>query len=142
MREVRDPAFRACAVLAVLFACGSHDPPPSPKRDAGAVPIGSAATAPELAARPLGEASVDAFAWRKRDGQRAFHVAQISESDGNWPGVVAACKTALATDPTHLDAAWLLAIGYAKNHVLERITEPLAQAVAGDFGKWAAASLE
>ena len=143
MREVRDRPVRAgLAVLAVLFACGSHDPAPSPKRDAGAMPIGSAAALPELAARPLGEASVDAFAWRKRDGQRAFHVAQIAEAEGNWPGVVAACKTALAADPTHLDAAWLLAIGYAKSAVLERITEPLAIAVAGDFGKWAAASLE
>ncbi|HEY1551506.1 MAG TPA: hypothetical protein VGG28_26940 [Kofleriaceae bacterium] len=97
---------------------------------------------PELAARPLGAASVDAFAWRKRDGQRAFHVAQLAETDGNWAGVVAACKTALAADPTHLDAAWLLAIGYAKLHSLEAITAPLAQAVAGDFGKWAAPSLE
>jgi hypothetical protein len=143
MLEARDCAFRAgLAVLAVLLACGPHDPAPSPNRDAGATPAGSAASLPELAARPLGEASAGAFGWRKRDGQRAFHVAQIAESDGNWPGVVAACKTALAADPTHLDAAWLLAIGYAKVHSLERVTEPLAQAVAGDFGKWAAASLE
>ncbi len=139
---MRERAFRpACAVLAVLFACHSHDPAPSPTRDA-ATPDGSAVAPAELAARPLGEASVDAFAWRKRDGQRAFRVAQIAEADGNWPGVVAACKTALAADPTHLDAAWLLAIGDAKTGALERVLEPLALAVAGDFGKWAAASLE
>jgi hypothetical protein len=137
---MRDRAF--WAGCAVLIACGSHDPAPSPRRDADATPTGSAAIAPELAARALGEARVDAFAWRKRDGQRAFHVAQIAEAEGNWPGVVAACKTALAADPMHLDAAWLLAIGYAKTGGLDRVLEPLALAVAGDFGKWAAASLE
>ncbi len=110
-----------------------------PRRDAGAIaPAGSAV---ELPARPLGLDQLAAFGWHARSGQPAFRAAQAAEQAGNWPAVVRACTEALAADPKHLDAAWLLAIAYAKTGALERVTEPLALAGAGDYGKWAVASL-
>ena len=110
------------------------------RHDAGAtVPAGSATI--ELPARPLGLGQLAGFGWRTRSGQPAFRAAQAAEAAGNWPTVVRACTQALVADPGHLDAAWLLAIAYAKTGALDKITEPLALAGAGDYGKWAVASL-
>jgi hypothetical protein len=123
-----------------LAACGSPSSVP-PRRDAGAiVPAGSAA-AIDLPARPLGLGQLAEFGWHARSGQPAFHAAQAAEQAGDWPAVVHACTEALAADPKHLDAAWLLAIAYAKTGALDHVTEPLVLAGAGDYGKWAVASL-
>ena len=39
-------------------------------------------------------------------------------------------------------AAWLLAVGFAKTGKLDDVLAPLQLAVAGDFGKWGTPSLE
>jgi hypothetical protein len=131
--------MRICAALLALAACGSPSSAP-PRRDAAAaVPAGSAAM--ELPARPLGLDQLAEFGWHARSGQPAFRAAQAAEQAGNWPAVVRACTEALAADSRHLDAAWLLAIAYAKTGALDHVTEPLALAGAGDYGKWAVASL-
>lgn len=95
-----------------------------------------------LAARPLGLADLDSWQWRTRPGHPAFRTARKAEGRGDWAGVAAACKQALAADPTNLEAAWLYAVALAKTGDLAGITAPLALAGAGDFGKWAIASLE
>jgi hypothetical protein len=82
------------------------------------------------------------FGWRKRAGHPAFRVARKAEVRADWPGVVAACRQALAADPGHLEAAYLLAVGLAKTDKLDDVLAPLQLAAAGDYGKWATASLQ
>lgn len=123
-----------------LAACGGRSSsPPQEKRDGG---IADAPVAIEIPARPLGAADVSAFHWRQRPAHPTFRTAREQEAAGDWAGVVATCKAVLAADPTHLEAAWLLAVGFAKTGKLDEILAPLHQAAAGDFGKWGHASLE
>lgn len=96
----------------------------------------------ELTSRPLGLAELSGYQWRKRPGQAAFKSARKAEGREDWAAVVTACREALAADPGHLDAAWLLAAALGHLGKYGELVEPLAQAVAGDFGKWGAASLE
>ena len=135
--------MRVALVLCVAAACGKGSgsaPAPPPKHDAE-VTVVSAPRA-ELAPRPLGLPELSAYQWRKRAGQPAFKTARKAEGREDWAAVVAACKEALAADPGHLDAAWLLAAALGKLGKTSELVEPLAQAVAGDFGKWGQASLE
>jgi len=95
-----------------------------------------------LQARPLGLPDLEAWQWRSRAGHPAFRNARKAEGRGDWAGVATACKQALAADPTNLEAAWLYAVALAKTGDLLGVTSPLALAGAGDFGKWAVASLD
>ncbi len=130
--------MRVALVVAVV-ACGGK---PAPKQDAGRPPADATAVVAELPARPFGATELAAFDWRKRGGQSAFLAARKAEDREDWPAAVIACKQALAADPTHLEAAWLLAAGNAKLGKLDEVLPPLLVAAGGDFGKWADASLE
>jgi hypothetical protein len=135
--------MRVALVLCVAAACGKGSgstAAPPPKHDAAVTAVSP--TRIELAPRPLGLADLSAYQWRKRAGQPAFKSARKAEGREDWAAVVAACREALVADPTHLDAAWLLAAGLGKLGKTSELVEPLAQAVAGDFGKWGQASLE
>jgi hypothetical protein len=134
------PARAALALVLALGACGRGSKATPAPEDARAAR--DAAPPLELAARPLGEPTLATFGWRKRPGHTAYRAARKAEARDDWPGVVAACQQALATDPDHLDAAWLLAIGLAKTGKLDAVLEPLQVAASGDFGKWGPASLE
>ena len=101
-----------------------------------------AAPVAEVVGRPLGMPDVGSYAWRKRPGHSAFRLARKAEEHGDWPGVVTACQRALAANPSHLEAAWLLAVGYAKLGKTADVLAPLQVAEAGDFGKWGPPSLE
>src|ERR1043165_1734045 len=126
-------------VAAVLSSCGNRpNPPAAEKKDAAPVD----AEAVELAARPLGMPDLAAYGWRKRAGQPAFRLARKAEDRGDWAEVVASCTQALAADPDHLEAAWLLAIGHAKLGENDRVAAPLSQAVAGELARWGTPSLE
>jgi len=135
--------MRVALVLCVAAACGkgsgSTGSPPL-KQDAAVTAVSP--TPVELAAQPLGLPELSAYQWRKRAGQPAFKTARKAEAREDWAGVITACREALAADPGHLDAAWLLAAGLGKLGKLGEVYAPLAQAVAGDFGKWGQASLE
>ena len=101
------------------------------------------ASAPaEVPARPLGMADLAAYGWRKRGGQPAFRLARKAEDKEDWATVVTTCRQALAADPGHLEASWLLAAALGKLGRHAEVLEPLQLAVAGDFGKWGPASLE
>jgi hypothetical protein len=129
----------ALIVAAMLSACGNRpDPPAAAKKDAAPAD----AEAVELVARPLGLPDLAAYGWRKRAGQPAFRLARKSEDRGDWPAVVASCKQALAADPDHLEAAWLMAIGLAKLGQTDQVVAPLHQAVAGELARWGTPSLE
>jgi hypothetical protein len=131
---------RIAAVVVLLCACPRKDPPQTAEtRDAATV---RDAAALELAQAPLGLADISQFQWRKRGGQPAFRVARRAEARDDWPAVVESCKQALTTDPGHLEASWLLAVGFAKTGKTDQVLAPLQHAAAGDFGKWGDASLE
>jgi hypothetical protein len=132
--------MKGIALLFVLSACGHGSPaaPPPPPRDAK---IADAAVV-ESPQKPLGLADLAAFAWRTRGGQPAFRIARKAENKDDWASVVASCRTALANDPGHLEAAWLYAVALAKTGKLGEVLAPLEVAAMGDYGKWALASLE
>jgi len=109
------------------------------RKDAGPADAGLAS---EIAGVPLGLPDLAGYGWRKRAGQPAFRLARKAEAKADWAAVVATCRQALAADPGHLEAAWLLAVGLAKLGQLGEVLRPLHQAAAGDFGKWGLASLE
>ena len=90
----------------------------------------------------LGLVDFDAWQWRKRAGMPAFRTARKAEARGDWAAVAVACGEALAADSSNLEAAWLLAVANGKLGKLDAVTAPLALAGAGDFGKWALASLD
>jgi hypothetical protein len=96
----------------------------------------------EIDGKPLGLPELAAYGWRKRGGQPAFRIARKAEDRDDWSAVVTTCTQALAADPGHLEASWLLAVGLAKLGKTDRVLGPLQQAAAGDFGKWGPASLE
>jgi hypothetical protein len=95
------------------------------------------------ALRPLGAETVAGFAYRRGVGQpayeRAVEAAKAAAED--WQAVIDACREALAADPAHLDAWWLLARAYARKGDHGAMLEPLSAAVAGDWSKWGERSL-
>jgi hypothetical protein len=131
-------------VVLVLAGCSSKPATSAPPhRDGGSVPFADAATpVVQVPATPLGLGDFEAWQWRKRAGQPAFRTARKAEARGDWAGVATACKEALAADPTHLEASWLIAVANAKLGRLDAIAAPLALAGDGDYTKWALQSLE
>ena len=129
------------AFVAVLASasCRSGSGTPAHHDDARSAPSDAASVT--LSPQPLGTTELAAFAYRSRDGQAQFRQARDAEEQGKWAEVAASCEAALAADPRHLDAAYLLAVARAKQQQTERVIEPLAKAVAGDFAKWGNASL-
>jgi hypothetical protein len=133
--------FLVIGVIAVASpGCGNRAaPPPPPPDHRDATPVDAAV---EIDGAELGLPDLASFGWRKRGGQAAFQLARKAEDRGDWAQVVATCRQALAFDPTHLEASWLLAVGLAKLGQLDQVLAPLQHAAAGDFAKWGQASLE
>jgi hypothetical protein len=129
-------------VIGATAACGKGTSSPT-KRDAAVTSTQDAAPAMvELAERPLGLPDLAAHQWRDRGGHASFREARAAEARQDWPAVTSACRAALAADPTHLEASWLLAAALGRQNKNTELVEPLQTAVAGDFAKWGKASLE
>ncbi|MBA3392441.1 MAG: hypothetical protein H0T89_07355 [Deltaproteobacteria bacterium] len=128
------------ACVAALAACGNRASQPAARDDAAAPR--DVAVVVDVPARPLGLPDLDGYGWRKRGGHPAFRVARTAEHREDWPTVVTMCRQALAADPGHLEAAWLLAAALGKQGKHDELLVPLHLAVGGDFGKWGQASLE
>ena len=139
------PAIGLVGVLLALGACGrcgDHAPAPvalAGPRDAAAPARADAVR--ELPPLALGLPSADAFAYRHRAGHPDYRDARAAERRGDWPAVAAACRKALAADPGHLEASYLLSVALAKAGQLDAVLAPLEVAAAGDYLKWGAASL-
>lgn len=102
----------------------------------------SAAVSPvDLAVKPIGLASLDAFGWRRGAGKDAFARALAAEKKGDMDGVAREGAAALAADPGHLEAAWLVAVARAKLGQNDGVLAPLEVAAAGDWAKWGERSL-
>ena len=134
------PGRAIILAFVVVAACGKGTSSPT-KRDAAPAVADAANRVIELAERPLGLADLAAHQWRDRAGHAKFREARAAEAREDWPAVIAACRAALAADPTHLEASWLLAAALGRSGSTD-LVEPLQTAVAGDFAKWGAASLE
>lgn len=150
---VRLAAVRAVVSLVVsaacaCAACSGGSSAQAPGEGSGREDSGAAAKAAEVAippALPLGKASLDEFGYRRGPGREAYERAvkaeKLARVDADWQVVIDACKAALAADPGHLDAAWLLAAAHARKGEHDQILGPLSRAVAGDWGKWGERSL-
>jgi hypothetical protein len=134
MRQSRLALACAALVCGACGACGRGDAPVQPRRDDAGVAIDAAVA--DVAERPLGLPDLAAFQWRKRGGHPAYRIARKAEAAGQWAEVVTTCRQALAADPSHLDASWLLAAALGRLDKIDQIVEPLHAAVAGDFAKW------
>nr|MBA3501192.1 hypothetical protein [Deltaproteobacteria bacterium] len=130
--------MRVALLACVLVACGRGETPPK-KHDAGAKDAAAVVVVESL---PLGLADLESYGWRKRGGHPAFRTARTAEAREDWPAVVTTCRQALAADPGHLEASWLLAAALGRMDKHDEVLAPLQRAVAGDFGKWGHASLE
>ena len=127
--------------LATCAACGSESgarvveqrPP------ADAAPAEPVVTIP---LRPLGKPTLEAYAWRKGPGKAGFDRALAAEKSGDLAAIEAACQDALAADPGHLEAAWMLAVARARQGKLDQVLAPLEVAAAGDWAKWGERSLD
>ena len=84
----------------------------------------------------LGAPALTDLSWRSRAGQAEYQRARAAEKADDWATVVEACNRARGIDATHLDAAWLQAVGQARLGHLDAIIEPLERATSGDWGKW------
>jgi hypothetical protein len=149
------PARAACGLVAaaVIFAGCSSRESGRERGAAGESPTGAAAPTAAPAAKispapapaddaPLGVADLAALAWRERDGKEAFRLARAAERRGDWATMVTHCEAALAADPSHLEASWLLAAGLSHLKRFPELAAPLAVAVAGDPAKWAQPALQ
>lgn len=132
-------------VLSAACACSGRgqEARPAPAHDGGPVEAPVRVAVPEPL--PLGTASAEGFDYRRGPGREAYSAAvraeKLARDDADWQAVIDASRAALAADPGHLDAAWLLAAALARKGEHDAILEPLSRAVAGDWGKWGERSL-
>jgi hypothetical protein len=136
------PGRAITLALLVVIACGKSTSSPTKRDAAPTAPSDAVPAIVELAERPLGLVDLAAHQWRDRAGHAKFREAREAEGRADWPAVVTACRAALAADPTHLEASWLLAAALGRQNENAALVEPLQNAVAGDFAKWGKASLE
>ncbi len=91
---------------------------------------------------PIGFGALADFAYSRGKARPAFAKAIAAEKAQDWSAVEAACRAALATDPTHLEAQWLLAMALAAQERYAEVGAPLSAAIAGDWLRWGRQSLE
>lgn len=130
--------WAAAALAAALLSSCSDRGAQSRAEPAASPPPAPAAPPPFAppAAVVLGVESLSALRWSERSGHAAFRLARAAERRGQWAQMVAHCQSALAADPSHLEASWLLAAGLVHLGRHAEVGEPLARAVAGEPGKW------
>lgn len=128
--------------LALAAGCGERKPStpaaaePALAGEAAAPPPAVEAYTPP-AEPALGVAALAELAYSGRAGHAAFRRARAAERRGDWARMVEECQAALAADPSHLDASWLLAAGLAHQGRFAEVAAPLVRAVIGDPVKWA-----
>ncbi len=137
---------RLLATLAVAAAAcsGSGSGSSASGRGVGTADDGGVRAEPvvEVALWPLGKASLDEYAWRRGPGKPAFDRALVAERRGELAAVERESTAALAADPGHLEAAWMLAVARVRLGELDQVLAPLEIAASGDWAKWGERSLE
>jgi hypothetical protein len=142
-RRVRILARGAAAlVTALAAACSGSGASSTGGRGDDARAATAAEPAVTVAVRSLGKPSLDDYGWRRGAGKPAFERALAAERRGDLAAVEAACGAALAADPGHLEAAWMLAVARVRLGKLDGVLAPLEIAAAGDWMKWGERSLD
>lgn len=114
------------------IACGCHRDHAAPHpRDAQVVtPAPLPAPLP-----PLGVDRITRFNYPYGDGGAAYAKAQAAykAKPRDWAAVRAGCEAAIAKDPDHLDAQYLLGVALARGGDAAGAADHLALALAGDY---------
>ncbi|MBK9030212.1 MAG: hypothetical protein IPL61_02540 [Myxococcales bacterium] len=139
---MRARARRALAWFALATALGCGGRGGGGRRSDGGVAVDAAPAVVAVALRPLGKATLDEYGWRAGPGAAAFARSLAAERGGDLAGVEREAAAALAADPGHLEAAWLVAIARARLGRPGEVLAPLEIAAAGDWSKWGERSLE
>lgn len=117
-------------LLAAGLGCGGKggDPPAPAKQDgASAHP-----TVAPLVVPALGVDRPTRFDYTDGDGEKDYQRAIGAYKKKDWAGVRASCEKALAADPSHLDAHWLLAGALAQTGDLAGAVDHVVTVVAAD----------
>ena len=139
-RRVR---IEAVLLVAGAVACsGSSAPNGRAGHDDARAASAPAEPVVTVGVRPLGTGALEGYAWRRGPGKARFAEALAAEKRGDLTTVERACAAALAADPGHLEAAWMLAIARVRLGKLDEVLAPLEIAGAGDWAKWGERSLE
>lgn len=131
----------ALALAAACSGSGSGEPRARVTTDGDATSASATVTVVAHEVRPVGLPSLDAYGWRRGPGREAFSRALAAEKKGDLTGVAREASAALAADPGHLEAAWLVAVARAKLGETGGVLAPLAVAASGDWAKWGERSL-
>lgn len=135
-------ATAALAAAAFAAGCGGGGGREARAKAGEDGTVAAAAVPVDVPLRPLGCKGLDAYAWRRGPGRDAFSRALAAEKKGDMPGVEREAAAALAADPGHLEAAWLVAVARARLGKLDGVLGPLEIAAAGDWAKWGERSME
>lgn len=139
--------------LAVGFGCGgkknnkaSGDDSKSTAKARGTDGNGSqTGAAPNLEAKPLGFEKLRYLGYRFSRGSRAYHRAERAlrkakkhpdKADELWKAIEKHCAAAVAANPRHLDAHFLLAVARARAGAKTGLADHLSTALAADWLKF------
>ena len=126
-------SFGAVLGVALVAACGKKSEPPKGKHDAAPAP-----TIAPIATPPVG---VDAirrmnFTWDVGGSAYEKAAAAYRAKTRDWSAIRGLAETAIAKDPQHLDARYLLGVALARVGEPAAAVEHLVAALAGDLYKY------
>jgi hypothetical protein len=90
----------------------------------------------------IGRPSLTGFAYSRGPGRKPFRDAIAAEKQQDFAGAEKHSRAALAADPGHLEARWLLGKALAAQKRYAAVGDELAVAVAGDWLRWGPRVLE
>ena len=120
---------RVALAIAVIAACGKKSD--LSRKDGG----GRLAVAP-IALPALGVDRIGRFNFLAGDGDRDYQKASASAKKHEWAAARASCEAALAKDPQHLDAQWLLGKALAQGGEHAAAADHFETALAGDYYRY------
>ncbi len=113
-----------------LLGCGKKKQAPAVRQDGGPI----APHAAPLALPALGVDKIARFGFIYAEGAPAYEKAVVAKTKTHdWAAVKADCEAALAKDPQHLDAQWLLAAALAQQGDPAAAVDHAVTAIAGDY---------
>jgi hypothetical protein len=127
------------AVSGLLQACGHDRAGAHERRDAGSGSAGLVVVAKPEPHGPLGVDRIARFNFVYGDGAAAYAKALTASkaSPPDWSAVRDNCATALAKDPSHLDAEFLLGSALVQLGDAKGAAPHFATALAGDYDAYA-----
>ena len=124
----------ALALMAAGAACGKKADGPRAKDDAAANPTASPIATPISGVDQLRRMN---YAWGS-EGSTAYGkaIAAYKAKPHDWAGVRTQCEIALAKDPHHMGAHWLLGVALAQAGDHAAAVDHLVAALAADYAQY------